>query len=57
MPTEAQNRAKQRYRAKTKSITIEFYPTEADLVAHLEKQEAKRTYIKNLIRADMERQK
>ena len=51
--TEAENRAKANYRKKTKSITIEFYPAEMDLFEHLQKQEQKRTYIKNLIREDM----
>ena len=51
--TEAENRAKANYRKKTKSITIEFYPAEMDLYEHLQKQEQKRTYIKKLIREDM----
>lgn len=53
--TEAENRAKRNYRKKTKSITIEFYPTEFDLFEYLETQEQKRTYIKNLIREDMKK--
>ena len=53
MRTEAQKRARNNYRAKGKRITIEFYPTEADLIEHLEKQEKKQTYIKDLIRKDM----
>jgi hypothetical protein len=52
--TEAQQRAKRKYLAKGKRITVDFYPTEADLIAHLEKQEKKQTYIKELIRKDME---
>lgn len=51
--TDAQNRAKQKYRKKVKQINIEFYPTEADLLEHLNKQPKKQTYIKDLIRADM----
>ena len=51
--TEAENRAKRNYRKKTKYISIEFYPAEMDLFEHLQKQEQKRTYIKNLIREDM----
>lgn len=50
---ESENRAKRNYRKKTKSITIEFYPAEMDLFEHLQKQEQKRTYIKKLIREDM----
>ena len=54
--TEAQQKAKRNYLAKGKRMTIDFYPTEADLIAHIEKQPQKQTYIKNLIRADMEKQ-
>ena len=31
----------------------EFYPTEKDLIEHIENQPKKQTYIKDLIRADM----
>lgn len=55
--SEAGRRAKIAYRSKCKRITVEFYPTEADLVAQIERQPLKQTYIKNLIRADIERQK
>lgn len=53
--TESEKRAKKKYLAKGKRLTVDFYPTEADLIAHLEKQPKKQTYIKDLIRADMER--
>ena len=53
--TDAQNRAKQKYRKKVKQINIEFYPTDADLLEHINKQPKKQTYIKDLIRADMEK--
>jgi hypothetical protein len=55
--TEAQNRAKKKYLDKGKRITINLYPSEADLIEHLEKQEHKITYIKDLIRRDMEQNK
>ena len=55
--TEAQNRAKKRYLDKGKRITINLYPSEADLIEHIEKQEHKITYIKELIRRDMEQKK
>ena len=55
MATEAQKRAKKKYRKKEKRLSIDFAPTEADLFAHIEKQPRKATYIKNLIRADMEK--
>lgn len=57
MATEAQKRAKKKYRDKGKRITVEFYPSEADLIEHLEKREQKKSYIKALIRADMEKEK
>lgn len=54
--TEAQKRAKAKYKSeKVKKVLIEFYPTETDLVEHLNKQDKKQTYIKNLIKADMEK--
>lgn len=52
--TEAEKKAKKKYLAKGKRFTVDFYPSEADLIAHLEKQEKKQTYIKDLIRADIE---
>ena len=51
--TEAQKRAKAKYRQKTKRIYVDFYPTEIALIEHIEKQPKKQTYIKNLIRKDM----
>lgn len=53
--TEAEKRAKKKYRDKGKRLTVDFYPSEADLIEHLEKQEKKQTYIKNLIREDMKK--
>lgn len=50
-PTDRKARAN--YRKKVKRFTIEFYPTEADLFEHINKQPKKQTYIKNLIRKDM----
>lgn len=54
---EFERRAKNKYRAKGKRLTLDFYPTESDLVEHLEKQPRKQSYIKGLIRADMEKTK
>lgn len=51
--TEAQKRAKAKYQSKVKRLTIDFYPPEADLLEHIEKQPKKQTYIKDLIRADI----
>ena len=54
--TEAQQKAKKKYLAKGKRLTVDFYPSEADLIEHIEKQPKKQTYIKDLIRADMEKE-
>ena len=55
MLTEAQKKAKEKYRQKRKSVLLEFFRPEMDLYEHLEKQSAKATYIKNLIREDMKK--
>jgi vacuolar-type H+-ATPase subunit E/Vma4 len=56
MMTEAQKRAKKKYLPKVKRMLIEFYPTESELIAHIEKQPKKQTYIKDLIRADIKKE-
>lgn len=57
MSSEAQRRAtkkfKETYKERVKRITVDFYPTEADLWKHLQAQDKKQTYIKDLIRKDM----
>ncbi len=55
MATEAQRRAVQNYKKKVKRFTVEFSPTESDLWDHIQSQEKKQTYIKNLIREDMKK--
>lgn len=57
MVSEAQLKASKKYKKKVNRITVDFYPTEDDLWAHLNIQEKKQTYIKNLIRDDMEKSK
>ena len=57
MATEAQRKAKNKYRDQGKRMTVDFYPSEADLIEQIEKQPNKQGYIKNLIRADMEKSK
>ena len=57
MATEAQRKAKNKYRDQGKRMTIDFYPSETDLIKHIESQENKQGYIKSLIRADMEKGK
>ena len=53
--SEAQKKAIKKYKAKLKRLTIDFSPAEADLFEHIEKQPKKQTYIKNLIRQDIEK--
>ena len=55
--SDAQMRAVQKYKQKVKRITLEFHPSEEELWNHIQKQEKKQTYIKDLIRADMEKGK
>ena len=49
---EAIKEARKRYRQKVKRIYLDFYPSEAGLLAHVEAQEKKQTFIKDLIRRD-----
>lgn len=57
MINEAKKKAKKKYRQKSvKQINLEFYPTEKELIEHLEKQPLKATYIKTLIRNDIKKQ-
>ena len=53
MTSEAQKNAVKKYKQKVKRVTVDFHPTEMELFEHLEKQDKKQTYIKNLIRQDM----
>ena len=57
MTSEAQKRASKNYRKKMNRITIDFSPAEAELWEHIQSQPKKQTYIKDLIRADMEKNK
>jgi hypothetical protein len=53
--SEAQKRARKKYQKNITRLTIDFYPTEKELVEQIEKQPKKQTYIKDLIRSDIER--
>lgn len=53
--SDAQLRAVKKYKEKVKRITIDFSPAEADLWDHVQKQPKKQTYIKSLIRADLDK--
>ena len=55
MATEAQRKAVKKYKEKVKRITVDFSPAELELWNHIQQQDKKQTYIKNLIRADMEK--
>lgn len=55
--SEAQLRAVKEYKKKVKRLTLDFCPTESDLYEHICSQLKKQTYIKDLIRADMEKNK
>ena len=56
MRTDAQKKARNNYQKKVNRLTVDFYPTEKDLIEHLDRQEKKITYIKNLIREDMKKE-
>ena len=53
--SEAQKKAVKKYKEKVKRMTLDFAPTESDLLEYINKQPKKQTYIKELIRADMEK--
>ena len=55
--TEALKKAQDKYSQKIKQVILKFNTeTEAGLLEHLQKQDRIQTYIKVLIKQDMERQ-
>jgi hypothetical protein len=54
--SESQKNAIKKYKQKVKRLTVDFHPSESDLWEQVSKQPKKQTYIKNLIRKDMERE-
>lgn len=55
--TEALKKAQDKYSQKVKQVILKFNTeTEPDLLEHLQKQDRIQTYIKELIRKDMEKQ-
>ena len=50
---EAIKRAKAAYNKKINKVTIEFYPSDEELVKKLNSQPSKQAYIKKLIRQDI----
>lgn len=55
--TEAQRRARKEYDKKCRRYVVTAYPTEPEIIAKLDSQESYVAYIKELIRADIERSK
>ena len=55
--TEALKKAQDKYSQKVKQVILKFnMETEPDLLEHLQKQDRIQTYIKALIKQDMEKQ-
>ena len=55
--TEALKKAQDKYSQKIRQVILKFnVETEPDLLEHLQKQDRIQTYIKDLIRKDMEKQ-
>lgn len=54
--SDAQLKAVQKYKQKVKRITLDFHPTEEAMWEHIQSQPKKQTYIKDLIRKDMEKE-
>ncbi len=55
--TEALKKAQDKYSQKIKQVILKFnMEAEADLLEHLQKQDRIQTYIKMLIKQDMERE-
>ena len=57
LASEAQRKAVKKYKEKVNRITVDFSPAEAELWEHIQNQPKKQTYIKALIRADIEKNK
>lgn len=56
MASEAARRAKTKYRrTKVRTLTIDLYQTDKDILDHLANVDRYATYIKQLIRDDMKR--
>lgn len=53
--TDAQKRAKQKYKEKVKYYRLELYPTDQDIINKLDDVQTKAGYIKDLIRADIKK--
>lgn len=56
MTSEAQKKAVKKYKQKINRITIDFSPAEEEIWQHIQNQPKKQTYIKDLIRKDIEQE-
>lgn len=58
---ESKRKAKNKYREKVRELRVELYPTDADIKERITERvnagEGKATYIKRLIREDMQNKK
>lgn len=57
MRSEAEKKAVRKYKQKLTRLTLDFTPAEKELIDHINSQPKKQTYIKNLIREDMKKEK
>lgn len=58
--SEAEKRAKRNYKKKIVQLYVELYQTDNDIIEHLKgvaAKEGKATYVKRLIREDIEKEK
>ena len=56
MTSEAQKKAVKKYKQKINRISIDFSPAEEEIWQHIQNQPKKQTYIKDLIRKDIEQE-
>ena len=58
---ESKRKAKNKYRERVRELRVELYPTDADIKERISERvnagEGKATYIKRLIREDMQNKK
>lgn len=60
MKTEAQRKARNKYRPKIKQYAVQCYPADSDIIAKLEEEkqgDGYNAYIKELIRRDIKAEK
>ena len=57
MRSEAEKKAVRKYKKKLTRLTLDFSPAEQELIDHVNAQPKKQTYIKALIREDIQKNK